>query len=133
MSPPRTIRITAGAVSMEAELNGSETATKIWDALPIEAAGQTCGDEIYFAIPVQAGVAADAQEVVASGAIAYWPPGTAFCIFFGPTPSSRTKDEIRPYSPVNVVGQLSGDATAFKRVRSGTKVQIERSGEAAGR
>ena len=56
---------------------------------------------------------------------AYWPPGHAFCIFFGPTPSSRGA-EIRPASPVNVFGRVLGDPTVFKSVRSGTKVRVER-------
>ena len=121
---PRRIRITAGAVAAEATLNGSSTATLIWNALPIEARGETWGDEIYFGIPVKA-KAEDAREVVELGDLAYWPPGSAFCIFFGPTPSSRG-DEIRPASPVNVFGRVLGDPTVFKSVRSGTTVRVER-------
>ena len=126
MAEVRKIRIVAGTVTMEAELNASETATLIWNALPIEAAGQTWGDEIYFGIPVRAREEKDAQAVVEMGAIAFWPPGNAFCIFFGPTPASRSKNEIRPYSPVNVVGKVLGDATRFKQVRSGATVRLER-------
>ena len=120
----RAIRITAGGVSATAELNDSKTAAAIWDALPIEAKAQTWGDEIYFAI---AGRADEdrAREVVALGDLGYWPPGHAFCIFFGPTPASRG-DEIRPASAVNVVGRVGGDATVFKKVRAGTRVTIER-------
>ena len=66
-----------------------------------------------------------AKDVVALGDLGYWPPGHAFCIFFGPTPASRG-DEIRPASPVNVVGRVSGDATVFKKVRAGTRVTLER-------
>jgi hypothetical protein len=120
----RPIRITAGGVSAAAELNESQTATAIWDALPIDAKAQTWGDEIYFAVPVQAGEDR-AREVVALGDLAYWPPGRAFCIFFGPTPASRG-DEIRPASAVNVVGRVRGDATVFKQVRAGTRVTIEK-------
>jgi len=120
----RAIRITTGDVSASAELNDSKTATAIWDALSIEAKAETWGDEIYFGIPVRA-EADRAKEVVALGELGYWPPGHAFCIFFGPTPASRG-DEIRPASPVNVVGRVSGDATVFKNVRAGTRVTIER-------
>jgi len=122
----RKIRIRAGTLTVDAELNASATATLIWHALPIEAAGQTWGDEIYFGIPVRTQEEKDAQAVVEMGALAYWPPGNAFCIFFGPTPSSRNRNEIRPYSPVNVVGRLLGDATKFKQVRSGTTIRLER-------
>jgi uncharacterized protein len=120
----RAIRITAGSVSAEARLNGSKTAQAIWDALPIEAKGSTWGDEIYFDIGVTAASEA-AREVVELGDLAYWPPGHAFCIFFGPTPASRG-DECRAASPVNVVGKIQGDPGVFKTVRSGTRVTIER-------
>jgi hypothetical protein len=119
-----TLRIVAGSVSMQARLDGSRTARAIWDALPIEAAAQTWGDEIYFKIPV-ALPEDDAHEVVQLGDLGYWPPGQAFCIFFGRTPASRG-DEIRPASAVNVFGRIDGDATAFKAVRAGTRVRLER-------
>jgi hypothetical protein len=120
----RAIRITAGQISAAAELNDSRTASAIWDALPIEAKAETWGDEIYFGIPVRA-EADGAKEVVDLGDLGYWPPGHAFCIFFGPTPASRG-NEIRPASAVNVVGRVSGDATVFKKVRAGTRMTIER-------
>ncbi len=120
---PKRIRITAHPVTMEAELNDSQTAQLIWEALPIEARGNTWGDEIYFSIPVEADLE-NSQGVVELGDLAYWPPGTAFCIFFGPTPMSQG-NEIRPASPVNVIGKLRGDPKAFKQVKSGTAVKIE--------
>jgi len=106
------------------EASDSSTARAIWDALPIEVPGSTWGDEIYFGIPVQKGEE-DAKAVVDVGDLGYWPPGHAFCIFFGPTPASRG-DEVRPASPVNVVGRIEGDATVFKKVASGTRVRLER-------
>ena len=118
------IKITAGAVSAEATLNDSETAKKIRDALPIEASANTWGDEIYFSIPVQA-ESENPVEAVELGDIAYWPPGTAFCIFFGPTPASRGS-EIRPASAVNPLGKIQGDPRIFKKVRSGEKIRIEK-------
>ena len=120
---PRAIRITAGAVSVQAELNDSKTAAAIAAALPIEAKAQTWGDEIYFDIGLELR-AESPKEVVALGDLGYWPPGQAFCIFFGPTPMSRG-DEIRPASSVNVVGRVVGDARVFTRVRAGARVTIE--------
>lgn len=120
----RKIRITAGRVVAEARLNASKTAEAVWDALPLDVPGEAWGDEIYFGIPVKA-KADNAREVVELGDLAYWPPGSAFCIFFGRTPASRG-DEIRPASPVNVIGRLLGDPTVFKSVRSGTTVRVER-------
>jgi uncharacterized protein len=120
---PRAIRITAGPVTVDAELNDSRTAAAIAATLPIEARAQTWGDEIYFDIG-QALPGESPREVVGLGDLGYWPPGQAFCIFFGPTPLSRG-DEIRPASAVNVVGRVIGDARAFARVRAGSRVRIE--------
>jgi hypothetical protein len=120
----RRIRISAGSVAAEAVLNDSATARAVWDALPLAVAGETWGDEIYFRIPVKVKLEAP-RETVQIGDLGYWPPGSAFCIFFGPTPASRGS-EIRPASAVNVFGHVAGDATAFKRIRSGTMVRVER-------
>lgn len=120
----REIRIRAGGIDTIAELNDSKTADAIWNALPITARGNTWGDEIYFGIPVQMGEE-DAKEVVEMGDIAYWPPGSAFCIFFGFTPAS-SGSEIRPASAVNVVGKVKGDPTVLKSVRANEQVTLER-------
>ena len=121
----KKIKITAGNVVAPAVLNDSPTAQKIWEALPLEAKGDTWGDEIYFGIPVNAPLEKNAQEVVEVGDLGFWPPGHAFCIFFGPTPVSRG-NEVRPASAVNVVGRIEGDAKVFKKVSSGGKVKIEK-------
>lgn len=118
------IRITAGRVSATARLNGSRTAAAIWAALPIEAKAATWGDEVYFDVGLSLPVEAP-KGVVDVGDLGYWPPGRAFCIFFGPTPASRG-DEIRPASPVDVVGTVDGDAAVFRAVRAGSRVRIER-------
>jgi uncharacterized protein len=120
----RRIRITAGPIKAEAVLDQSNTAQAVWDALPLSVPGDTWGDEIYFGIPVKA-KAENPCETVEMGDLAYWPPGSAFCIFFGPTPASRGA-EIRPASPVNVFGRVTGDPTIFKKVPAGTPIRIER-------
>ena len=124
----RRISVTAGDVSVTATLNDSDTAGLLWDALPLEASANTWGDEIYFRIAVQADEEDGASDVVDMGAVAYWPPGQALCLFFGRTPASRG-DEIRAASAVNVMGAIDGDATALKQVRSGTRVVVERVGD----
>jgi hypothetical protein len=123
--PQRSIRIAAGRVSAAAVLHQTPTAEAIWRALPIEGRANTWGNEIYFSIPVKADLDKNAKEVVEPGDLGYWPPGAAFCIFFGPTPASRG-NEIRPASAVNIVGKVQGDPKMFKQVSSGTKVLIER-------
>jgi len=59
------------------------------------------------------------------GEIAFWPPGNAFCIFWGPTPASSGSQPMAA-SPVNVLGKIDGDATQFDRVSSGAQVRLER-------
>jgi len=119
----RTIRITAGDVTVTAELDGSKTADAIWQALPITARANTWGDEIYFGIDVHL-EPEDPREVVDLGDLGYWPPGHAFCLFFGRTPMSLG-NEIRPASPVNVFGRIEGDPTVLRQVPSGAPVTIE--------
>ena len=121
----RRIKITASDLSVFAELNDTSTADLVWDSLPMEASGSTWGDEIYFRTPISADEEEEAREVVEMGDVAYWPPGQALCLFFGPTPASQG-DEIRPASAVNVLGRIDGDATVLKQVRSGSKVRVER-------
>ncbi len=84
----RTIKITAGTVEVFAALAACATADAIWNALPLKSTAQTWGDEIYFDVPVHAGLDDTAREVVDKGDLGYWPSGPAFCIFFGPTPMS---------------------------------------------
>ena len=120
----RNIRITAGGVEVTAELSDTLTADLVWDALPITASGSTWGDEIYFRTPVS-DEERDAVPTVDMGAVAYWPPGQAICLFYGPTPMS-VGDEIRPASPVNVFGRIMGDAAILKSVSSGSEVTVER-------
>ncbi|HER24853.1 MAG TPA: hypothetical protein ENO17_07395 [Candidatus Atribacteria bacterium] len=120
----KKMTITTEDLKVDASLNDSKTAQDIWDALPIEGRVNTWGDEIYFSIPVDLGLE-NAKAVVSEGDLGYWPPGNAFCIFFGLTPASQG-DEIRPASPVNVFGKIIGEAKVFKKVRSGAKIIIEK-------
>jgi hypothetical protein len=120
----RRIAIQTGSITMEADLIDNATADAIWEALPINSTVNTWGDEVYFAIPVTIALE-NGQEVVGAGDIAYWPPGKAFCIFFGPTPASRG-DEIRAASAVNVFGKVDGDPKVFSTVRHGEKITLSR-------
>ena len=118
----RRVRITAGDVEATAELNSTSTAEAIWQALPIEGRASLWGDEVYLSITVSLELEAG-QELVSMGDLGYWPEGKAFCIFFGPTPVSQ-RNEIRPASPVTVFGKITGDATIFKKVATGTGITV---------
>jgi hypothetical protein len=118
------IRITVGEVALEADLNDTATAAKIGEALPIRTSFNTWGDEIYFSIPVDAELDDSSQEVVEIGDLGYWPPGNAFCVFFGLTPVSEP-GRIMPASAVNIVGKVTGDATLLKQAMSAREVMLE--------
>ena len=120
----RKIKIFAGNMEIEAELNESKTAKAIYDALPFEGSANRWGDEIYFVIPVTLDAEKDAKDVVEYGDVAYWPEGSCFCIFFGKTPESKD-NEIRAASKVNVFAKIK-DPNSFKHVKNGYLIIIEK-------
>lgn len=121
----KKIKITVSDVSIEGELNETKLANKVWEALPIEGVANTWGYEIYFSIPIEA-EAEHPRKTVKLGDLAYWPPGNAFCMFYGRTPISATEEEIFPASEVEVIGRMKKDFTKLKKVRSGELVKIEK-------
>jgi hypothetical protein len=108
------ISIDEAALELTAELNRSASATALWSVLPLEAAAQTWGQEVYFSVPVDL-AEDDAQAAVPPGTVGYWPPGRAVCLFFGQ----------QPVSPVNVIGVLEGDAAMLGAVAEGYTVRLE--------
>ncbi|MFB0555623.1 MAG: cyclophilin-like fold protein [Phycisphaerae bacterium] len=119
------IVIKAESNVFEGELNDSVTGRAIYNALPIRAKGQRWGGEIYFNIPVSCELEEDSREVLEEGELGYWPPGKAFCIFFGPTPAS-SGNEIRAASAVNIVGRIKADLSGLWDVPDGAEVSIEK-------
>jgi uncharacterized protein len=85
-------------------LNDSPTAKKIYSALPFESNVSRWGDEIYFGIPIESKIE-NGVEFLEKGSIAFWPPGSALCIFFGRTPAS-IDDRPRAAGPVNLIGNI---------------------------
>ena len=123
---PTDIVITADDQKINGFLDDSPTAKALGEALPIEAAAQLWGDEIYFPVPqVVAELDDTAKVVVNVGDLGYWPTGRAFCIFFGLTPTS-VPGEIRPASAVNRVGRVIDDPCCLKLVKEGAPVRIEK-------
>jgi hypothetical protein len=118
------IIICVEGISMEAEVYDTPTGQAILAALPLESTANLWGEEIYFDIPITLGLESDAREIVAVGDLGYWPMGSAFCIFFGPTPVSQG-DEPRAYSPVNVFGKISGEANVFRQASSGSLIRVD--------
>lgn len=97
-------------------IGSPRTADAIVRSLPIEGMAALWQKEVYFGIPVKMGNEKSKAEVE-KGDLAYWPMGSAFCIFWG---------ETQPYSPVNIVGKVTKNLELFEKVKSGTKIIIEK-------
>jgi len=112
-----------GSVQAEVGSENPNTAELILKAFPIIGKANRWGDEIYFSTPVNA-KEENGRVDVEVGSVAYWPPGKAICIFFGPTPVSVGRTP-RAASEVNVFAKILGDSAAFKKVRDGDEVKLQ--------
>jgi hypothetical protein len=121
----RTIKILVEKEEFTARLCDCATAEAVYSALPIEGKAILWGDEIYFSIPVAVKLESHAKEEVEIGDLAFWPPGNAFCIFFGPTPVSTT-NKPRAAGLVNVFGKVEGDLVALKNISSGAHILVSK-------
>jgi hypothetical protein len=92
------------------------TVDAILKKLPVEGRAALWKEEVYFETPLKAGEE-KAKPTVEKATIAYWPMGSAICIFYG---------ESQPYTPVNIVGKVTKNLELFKQVKSGTKIRIEK-------
>lgn len=119
------IIIKSGSFSWPATLYDTPTGLLIQAALPLKGKANRWGEEIYFDIPVTASLEPGASDIVSIGDLGYWPPGNAFCIFFGPTQISRGA-EIRAASAVNIFGKIEGKLNDLKKVKDGDTVSIEK-------
>ena len=92
------------------------TTDAIVRVLPLEGLAALWQEEVYFDIPVKMGNE-KSKPTVEKGTLAYWPMGAAFCIFYG---------ETQPYSPVNIIGKVTKNLEFFAKVKSGTKIVIDK-------
>ncbi len=122
----KDIIIEVSGKKIKGELNNSHTAKKIYAALPLESKINRWGDEIYFDIPIESEIE-NGIEFLDEGSLAYWPPGNAFCIFFGLTPAS-TDNRPRAAGPVNLVGNIKDkdDLVILKSFSSAQNIKISR-------
>jgi hypothetical protein len=83
--------------------------------LPIEGRAALWKEEVYFEIPIKMGEE-KAKPTVETGTIAFWPMGSAICIFYGKS---------QPYSPVSILGKITSNLDTFMRVKSGATIKVE--------
>ena len=118
------IQIISGDIRIQAELYDTPTGVAIIEALPIEGSVHRWGGEIYFTIPVSVELEDDSRDVLEPGEMGCWPPGNAFCIFFGATPASQGQ-ECRAASNVNVFGKVTGDLDPLWKIENGAQIRIQ--------
>ena len=82
--------------------------------LPIEGRAALWKEEVYFETPIKMGEE-KAKSTVEKGTIAFWPMGSALCIFYG---------ESQPYSPVNILGKVTSNLELFGNIKSGTTIKV---------
>jgi len=119
------LRISAGKVTLLAELRDTPTVQALVAALPFETSAQTWGDEVYFSTPVSVKLEADAKQVVEPGTVCFWTEGDALALPFGRTPIS-TDERPKLASRCNVLGKIVGDAQALAGIKAGAKVRVEK-------
>ena len=86
--------------------------------LPVEGRAALWKEEVYFEIPVKLGEE-KAKPTVETGTLAFWPMGSAVCIFYGKS---------QPYSPVSILGRITNNLEIFSQVKSGTRIKVEQLG-----
>jgi hypothetical protein len=92
------------------------TVDAIIKMLPVEGRAALWRSKVYFEIPLKIGEEKP-REIVKKGDLAYWPFGRAICIFL---------EDMRPYTPVNLIGQITENIELFSKVRNGAKMKLER-------
>lgn len=121
------IKVKSGSFSWSAVIHDTPTGRLVKEALPLKSRANRWGEEIYFSIPVDAGLETGASDVVERGDLGYWPSGKAFCIFFGKTPIS-SEGEIRAANAVNILGKLKDELVNLHEVKDGDEVTVEEDG-----
>ena len=88
------------------ENNSPKTVKSFLSNLPFTVGINLWGEEIYTDESPISEKEENAKPLVDLNDVAYWPTGKAICLFYGPTPIGQ-EGEIKPYSPVNVIGKIS--------------------------
>ncbi len=123
----RKIEFTIGGQTVSAELNDSATAKLLEEKLPLSVSFSKWGDEYYGSCGIDAPLDSDARDIMEVGELAYWPPGKALCIFFGPTPAS-TDERPKAASEANPIGKITGDVSVFSGFGGSITAEVKAAG-----
>jgi hypothetical protein len=119
------ITIKINKETFPAELNDSEVAQAIVESLPLSVRMSKWGEEYYGDCGLNFKLDDTAREEMEVGELAYWPPGTAFCIFFGPTPASRGNTPVAASAAIPL-GMITENIPALKKQGGSITAEIEK-------
>ena len=120
-----TIRVRAGAATLDIALDATPTAAALLKALPFQSVAQTWGEEVYFEAPVSAALEAGARQTVDPGTVCYWVEGSSIALPYGRTPISAKDGKPKLVTPCNVLGRIVGDPRLLAKVKSGDRIRVE--------
>ena len=120
-----TIRLRAGATTVDIALEATPTAAALLKALPIQSIAQTWGEEVYFEAPMSATLETGAQQTVEPGTVCYWVEGASVALPYGRTPISGKDGKPKLVTACNVLGRIVGDPRALAKVKSGERIRLE--------
>ena len=99
-----------------------QTVKSFLEKLPFSVSVNLWGDELHTdETPIKMDLENE-KPLVQLNDVAYWPTGKAICLFYGPTPIGK-KDEIKPYSPVNIIGKITNPKkNILSKIKDGVTV-----------
>ena len=106
-----------GKINAILDERNPDTARMIYEKLPLEGEANLWLDEIYFDIPLKMDYE-NPSSTTEMGDLSYWPPGSAFCIFYGKS---------QPASDVNNIGKVESNPELFLEVENDDKIIIRKS------
>jgi hypothetical protein len=104
-----------GKALAELDDRNPQTSEEIYENLPLEGNAQVWLEETYFQIPVNINYENPSSTSV-KGDLSYWPPGSAFCIFYGKS---------QPASAVNHIGRVTNNLELLKKVKENDKIILK--------
>ncbi len=108
------------------DTSSPKTCASLLKSLPFSVTVHIWGEEIYTDESPITQPEENANDLVNLNDVAYWPSGKAICLFFGSTPIGK-KGEIKPYSPVNVIGKITNpDKNILAKISEGTKITFNK-------
>jgi uncharacterized protein len=105
-----------GTIKVLLDDRNPNTAQAFYEHLPMEGEAQLWQEEVFFPIPLEQDYE-NPSPSADKGDISYWPPGKAFCIFFG---------DSQPASDVNHIGVVVEGLEIMKSVEEGDWVVIQK-------